>query len=156
MVTSRVDSFVASIVFIFNNSEGIHQQGWYKYTDFFINVLVALDDCNKDNGTIQLANHHKASFDELIQNTRNDGTPILLKEVEKNLEFKEIDLKAGDLVFFSSTCPHRSDRNNSSASRRTLYYTYSLLKNGSFYEDYFNDKKQSKNKTDKSLSIKFS
>ena len=37
---------------------------------------------------------------------------------------------------------HKS-KNNSLRNRRTIYYTYSLKKNGSFYNLYFKDKKYS-------------
>ena len=49
------------------------------------------------------------------------------------------------MVIFSNTCPHRSKQNDSAKSRRILYYTYSLAKNGSKYEIYFDDKANSKN-----------
>ena len=49
------------------------------------------------------------------------------------------------MVIFSNTCPHRSKKNNSYKSRRIIYYTYSLAKNGSKYHTYFEDKKNSKN-----------
>ena len=51
------------------------------------------------------------------------------------------------MVVFSNTCPHRSKKNNSNESRRILYYTYSLSKNGSKYDKYFEDKEKSKNKS---------
>ena len=54
-------------------------------------------------------------------------------------------LNIGDIVIFSNTCPHRSKKNNSEKNRRVLYYTYSLFKNGSKYNKYFEDKEKSKN-----------
>ena len=45
----------------------------------------------------------------------------------------ELDLKVGDILIFSNTCPHRSKKNNSNKDRRTLYYTYSLLSEKSQY-----------------------
>ena len=61
------------------------------------------------------------------------------------------NLKIGDIVVFSNTCPHRSDKNHSNTNRRTLYYTYSSGPRGSQYNKYFIDKKNSANKTSKSL-----
>ena len=51
------------------------------------------------------------------------------------------------MVIFSNTCPHRSKKNDSDKSRRIIYYTYSLEKNGSKYDKYFEDKENSKNES---------
>ncbi len=140
-------------IFHFINSSNQKKNGWYEYGDFFINVLVAIDDCNKKNGSIELAKAHKGNFDELLKNTKKDGTPALTNEIEKKTKFDLINLDIGDIVVFSNTCPHRSKKNHSNKNRRIIYYTYTLKKNGSKYEEYFNDKEDSKNKS-KSLSKK--
>jgi len=139
-------------VFIFKDEKNFYKKGWYEYSDHFINVLVALDMCDKKNGTIEISKIHKDNFNNLLKNTKNNGTPDLLDEIEKKLTFEPIVLNAGDIVIFSNQCPHRSKKNYSSSSRGTLYYTYTLAKFGSFYEKYFEDKKNSQNKTSKSLS----
>ena len=138
-------------IFLFLNKKNQFKKGWYEYAKVFVNVLVALDDCNKKNGTIQLAKKHKNNFGKLLKNTNNDGTPNIIKKIEKKTKFKTINLKIGDAVVFSNTCPHRSDKNLSKTDRRTLYYTYSYGSKGSQYNYYFLDKKNSKNKTYKSL-----
>ena len=134
-------------IFHFIDPDNNKKNGWYEYGDFFINALVALDDCNKENGTIELARSHKGSFKELLKNTKNDGTPALTKQVELDTSFNLINLNIGDMVIFSNTCPHRSKKNDSDKSRRILYYTYSLSKSGSKYQEYFDDKAKSKNKS---------
>lgn len=139
-------------VFIFKDEKNFYKKGWYEYSDHFINVLVALDMCDKKNGTIEISKIHKDNFNNLLKNTKNNGTPDLLDEIEKKLTFEPILLNAGDIVVFSNQCPHRSKKNYSNSSRGTLYYTYTLAKFGSFYEKYFEDKKNSQNKTSKSLS----
>ena len=139
-------------IFKFKNENSEEKKGWYEYGDFFINALIALDPCNTENGTIEISNAHKESFNKLLLNTKKNGTPDLLSEVEGKLEFKVIDLDVGDVLVFSNTCPHRSKKNKSNFDRKTLYYTYTPLKYGSMYEKYFYDKKNSKNKTNKSLS----
>jgi len=132
-------------IFHFIDQNYNKKNGWYEYGDFFINALVALDECNKENGTLELAKSHKGSFDQLLKNTKKNGTPALLKTVENNTLFELINLNIGDMVFFSNTCPHRSNTNHSSKDRRILYYTYSLAQNGSKYQIYFEDKEKSKN-----------
>lgn len=132
-------------VFNFITKHNEKKNGWYEYGNFFVNALVALDECNKENGALELANSHSGNFDELLKQTKRDGTPALTKEVELKTSFNLINLNIGDMVIFSNTCPHRSKKNNSKKSRRLIYYTYSLSKNGSKYEKYFDDKKNSKN-----------
>ena len=68
--------------------------------------------------------------------------------------YKSILLNCGDLLIFKNTYSHRSKKNNSSQNRRTLYYTYTPLKYGSNYKEYFDDKEESRNKTGKYLSAK--
>ena len=139
-------------VFEFKNKENEIKKGWYEYGDFFVNVLVALDDCNEKNGTIEIADKYSTNdFDELLNYTKKNGTPELNSISAKKTIFEKIILNKGDVVFFSNTCPHKSEKNNSDLHRRTLYYTY-LTKNFGFqYENYFDDKKKTLNKTSKSL-----
>ena len=120
--------------------------GWYKYTNIFINVLIPIDNCSKKNGTIQIANEDQLNFNQLFKNTKKNGTPELLKSYEKKLQFKNIILNKGDICIFSNRCPHRSDKNKSNQDRRILYYTYNQKKDGNFYNNYFRDKELSKRK----------
>ena len=143
-------------IFYFKNNKNELKKGWYEYSNYFVNVLIALDNSNKTNGTIQIAKKHKGGFNELIKNTNNDGTPNLKKKIEKSIKFFTIKLKIGDIVIFSNICPHRSDKNRSNKPRRNLYYTY--IKDSNFskyqYKKYFTDKKNSKNKNFKTLEGK--
>ena len=139
-------------IFKFKNENNEDRKGWYEYGNFFVNALIALDPCNTENGTIEISNAQKESFDKLLSNTKKNGTPDLLPEIEKKLKFKVINLSYGDVVIFSNTCPHRSKKNKSNFDRKTLYYTYTPLKYGSMYEKYFIDKSKSKNSNSRSLS----
>jgi len=132
-------------IFHFVDPDNNKKRGWYEYGDYFINVLIALDKCNKENGSLELAKAHIGNFDELLKNTKNNGTPALTDEMESNTSFNLIDLDVGDIVVFSNTCPHRSKKNETNNNRRVLYYTYSLSKYGSKYQEYFHDKEKSKN-----------
>tara|TARA_B110000037_G_C17107566_1_gene500493 strand:+ start:1155 stop:1910 length:756 start_codon:yes stop_codon:yes gene_type:complete len=132
-------------IFNFIDENNIKKDGWYEYGDFFINVLIALDECNEKNGTIELSKIHEGSFNDLLRKTKNNGTPELNKKTLETLSFKSIDLKVGDVVVFSNKCPHKSKINNSNKNRRVLYYTYTPFINGSKYNQYFTDKEKSKN-----------
>ena len=75
-----------------------------------MSALVAIDECNTKNGALELAKSHKGDFDELLENTKKDGTPALSKNIEIETPFKLINLDLGDMVIFSNTCPHRSGK----------------------------------------------
>jgi ectoine hydroxylase-related dioxygenase (phytanoyl-CoA dioxygenase family) len=139
-------------IFIFKDTNGISKKGWYEYTDIFVNVLVALDPCNKKNGTIQIANMHDESFENLLLKTKKNSTPEILEKELKKINFFNIELNVGDILIFDNRCPHKSEKNLSNKSRGTLYYTYTQKKYGSFYDKYFNDKQGSKANKSKSLS----
>ncbi len=132
-------------IFEFTNSKNQKKKGWYEYGDFFVTSLIALDPCNKTNGALELAKADKGSFDKLLKRTKKNGSPALLKEIEKITPFKLLTLNIGDMVIFSNTCPHRSKINKSKKSRRIIYYTYMTGEKGSKYDQYFKDKDNSKN-----------
>ncbi len=133
-------------VFIFIDPKNKKKNGWYEYGDNFINILLAIDDCNEQNGTIELAKSENKSFGSLIKQVKNIKTAELSDEFEKLYSFEKMILNAGDLVIFKNTCPHKSSINKSNTPRRILYYTYLDEKFGDQYKNYFLDKKISKNK----------
>ena len=148
------EGFYAHYDGIFNwiDSSGKKRNGWYEYADYFINSLLAIDNCDANNGTIQLSKIHDDTFENLLKRTKENGTPDLKINEENKCYFESITLNQGDLLIFSNKCPHRSFKNNSKTHRMTLYYTYNKLKDGDNYLKYFQDKIKSKNLTSKSLS----
>ena len=139
-------------IFKFKNKNNKMLNGWYEYSDNFINILLAIDPCNRKNGTIEVAKASNGDFYDLLKNTNNDGTPNLKKNYEAKLNFKFINLNVGDILIFSNKCPHRSKKNKSNKNRKILYYTYTNNSSKNLYKKYFVDKILSKNKKSKSLS----
>jgi ectoine hydroxylase-related dioxygenase (phytanoyl-CoA dioxygenase family) len=132
-------------IFQFKDQKNNIKNGWYEYSNYFINALIALDECNSNNGTIEISRAHKGDFYHLLDNTKKNGTPALKLDIENKTVFETINLDIGDVVFFSHTCPHRSKKNNSNKDRRILYYTYAKSNDENIYEKYFIDKETSKN-----------
>ena len=58
-------------------------KGWYEYSNFFINVLIALDDSNKKNGTIEIAKKHNGDFLKLLKTHIMMEPQILLEKLKK-------------------------------------------------------------------------
>tara|TARA_Y100001970_G_C14213311_1_gene848183 strand:- start:588 stop:1322 length:735 start_codon:yes stop_codon:yes gene_type:complete len=130
-------------IFYFTKKDNLKYKGWYNYSSFFVNVLIAFDECNAQNGALEIANADYRSFKDLIKNTRNDGTPKLNKKYASSLNFKRIDLDKGDVLFFSNLCPHKSKKNLSDQGRKILYYTYAESSDPNIYYKYFEDKSNS-------------
>ncbi len=127
-------------IFYFTKENNLKYKGWYNYSNFFVNALIPFDDCNSQNGALEISKADFKSFNELIKNTKNDGTPKLNKNYASSLNFKRIDLNKGDVLFFSNLCPHQSKKNSSDYDRKILYYTYAESSDPSIYKKYFEDK----------------
>jgi 2-aminoethylphosphonate dioxygenase len=138
-------------VFQFMTSDGETKNGWYEYGNEFNNVLITLDDFTDQNGPLEVAKNHIGNFDELLRKTTCDGSPNLKTEVEAKCNFIPLICRAGSIIIFKHTCPHRSSANHSQKERGSLYLTYTPSENEKIYKQYYIDKSGSKNK-DKSLT----
>lgn len=109
------------------------QAGWDTYTDFFISVLVCIDEATPENGCLEIAGgHHKRGLFKSWE-PLTDGDMA-------GMEFVSCPTKPGDLVFFDCYAPHRSAPNMSDRIRRLYYSTYNRLSDGDFLERYYADK----------------
>ena len=61
-------------IFYFKNENKKLKKGWYEYSNYFLNVLVALDKCTKQNGSIEISRWHNKNFDSLYENTKKNGS----------------------------------------------------------------------------------
>jgi hypothetical protein len=112
------------------------QPGWDDYADFFISVLVAIDDNTIENGCLELAaGHHKRGL------IGRKWEPMEGKELE-GIEFKHYPMKPGDVAFFDCFVPHQSAPNLTAKQRRNLYLTYNRAAGGDHREAYFAAKRK--------------
>ena len=86
-------------VFQFRNKVNKLENGWYKYGKDFVNILVALDPCNKINGSIEVSKAHKTIFSR-YSSTNKDGTNL---KNETKYKFKLIKLNIGDILIFKNS-----------------------------------------------------
>lgn len=107
----------------------------YKSNEFaklHISVLVAVDAAlSSQVGPLQFAGGRHA--EGIFPNSKGVIDPA----VENTLDFKELLVEAGDLVFFDSYVPHRSGTNLSDNPRRLAYLTYNKSSEGDFNEVYY-------------------
>jgi 2-aminoethylphosphonate dioxygenase len=139
-------------VFKWKDEKGNLRNGWYEYADTFINVLITLNNFEDNNGPLEVAKAHKGTFEELLKNTKENGTPDIKNNLKNSYYFTKMICPSGSIVVFSSKCPHRSSKNKSANNRGSLYYTYNPSEFGNKYNLYFEEKKTSKNSQSKSLS----
>ena len=103
---------------------------------YHITVLITVDPSDRSNGGLEFGAPTER-YEVLSQNP--DGT--VADHVEAAMDWTPMDLPAGSIVFFDSYIPHRSPRNESDRSRRSLYITYSRASEGDCRELYYTDKR---------------
>jgi len=109
------------------------QAGWDTYADFYINVLLSIDEATIENGCLELcAKHHKKGLFKSWQ-------PLSDADM-REMVFKPIPTDPGDAVFFDCYAPHQSAPNLSNSTRRIYYATFNRLSDGIHMERYYADK----------------
>ncbi|OMJ81079.1 hypothetical protein SteCoe_18540 [Stentor coeruleus] len=98
-----------------------------------LTVLLPIDPNTRESGGLDFAYGLHKSKNIMPQNS--DGG--IRTDLEARMNWFPIDAAAGDLVFFDSYSPHRSDVNFSTFTRRNLYLTYNPLSEGSYREKYY-------------------
>lgn len=113
------------------------QPGWDDYVDFFLSVLVTIDESNEENGCLELAaGHHQRGW------IGRRGAPLEGDEL-KGLDFKKYPMQPGDVALFDCYVPHQSAPNRTGFPRRNLYITFNRAEKGDHREQYFADKRRS-------------
>ena len=147
--------------FLWRDKSNKLQNGWKKYSNNFINLVLPLERTDKKNGCIYLANKKdtkKIGKDfKMISKKMNLGTPNIKNKDIKKFKFFPIELDIGDICLFNWKCAHYSKKNLSKKSRMIFYATYYKKKLKS-HEDirakYYSDKLRSKN-NNKNKSLLF-
>ncbi len=112
------------------------QPGWDDYCQYFISVLVTIDDSNEANGCLELVSgHHRRGL------IGERWKPLTGDQLE-GLEFVKYPMKPGDVAYFDCFVPHQSKPNLTSVQRRNLYLTYNRQSEGERRESYFADKRK--------------
>jgi ectoine hydroxylase-related dioxygenase (phytanoyl-CoA dioxygenase family) len=112
------------------------QAGWDVYADFFVNVLVCIDEATEENGCLKVVRgHHKRGLFRMWE-------PLDESDMQ-GMEFVACPTKPGDLIFFDCYAPHASEPNRSKHSRRLYYVTYNRFSAGDNLPRYYADKRRS-------------
>ena len=109
------------------------QAGWDAYADFFVSVMVTIDEATEENGCLRVVpGHHKCGL-------FTSWETLTDKELE-GMEFVACPTKPGDIVIFDNYTPHSSEPNTSDRIRRAYYATYNRLSAGRHMDTYYADK----------------
>ncbi|MFN3215524.1 MAG: phytanoyl-CoA dioxygenase family protein [Acidimicrobiales bacterium] len=106
----------------------------YRFVDHHISVAVPVDAATVASGCLWFAPGHGAGM------LPTDARGCIADDIVAELSWRPVELEPGDIVFFDSYAPHRSETNTSGHSRRTLYLTYNAATAGDLREQYYADK----------------
>ena len=126
------------------------QNGWKKYSNDFVNLVIPLERTDKKNGCLYLSKKKNLkklgqSFKK-ITNKMIIGTPNIKINDKKKFNYSAIELNVGDICIFDWKCAHFSKNNNSNRSRMIFYATYfQTNKKRNVRKNYYLDKISSLN-----------
>jgi ectoine hydroxylase-related dioxygenase (phytanoyl-CoA dioxygenase family) len=113
------------------------QPGWDDYCQYFISVLVTIDDSNEKNGCLELASGHHT------RGLIGERWKPLTGDQIAGIDFVKYPMVPGDVAFFDCFVPHKSEPNLTDKQRRNLYLTYNRKSEGDHRQKYFADKRAS-------------
>jgi ectoine hydroxylase-related dioxygenase (phytanoyl-CoA dioxygenase family) len=113
------------------------QAGWDDYADLHITAMIAIDETNAENGSVEMipGMHKQGLLGKMWAPLTNSDTA--------NASYEPVHCKPGDAVFFDSYAPHRSLPNNTDHARRVLYITFNGVSEGDHRAQYYADKRKS-------------
>ena len=113
------------------------QAGWDDYAQLHITAMIAIDETNADNGSVEMIpGMHK-------QGLLGKMWAPLTDEDTAHAPYQPVHCKPGDAVFFDSYAPHRSMPNRTDKARRVLYITFNGASAGDHRAQYYADKRKS-------------
>jgi hypothetical protein len=106
----------------------------YRFVETHVSCMVAIDDATGDNGCLEVVEgrHHEV--------LPVDDAGCIRAEVVAALDWRPVEVRAGQTLWFHSRTPHRSGANTSSQPRRALYPTYNALAEGDLRDAYYRQK----------------
>jgi ectoine hydroxylase-related dioxygenase (phytanoyl-CoA dioxygenase family) len=112
------------------------QAGWDDYADLHITAMIAIDETNEANGSLEvIAGMHK-------QGVLGEMWAPLTDSDTANVPYQAIHCQPGDAIFFDSYAPHRSMPNKTDHARRVLYITFNKMSDGDHRAQYYADKRR--------------
>jgi len=106
----------------------------YRFVDHHVSCMVPVDPATIESGCLWFAPGHREGI------LPNDAGRLRADWV-RGASWEPVEAQPGDLVFFDSYAPHKSDTNRSAAPRRLIYLTYNAASKGDLRDVYYSDKR---------------
>jgi 2-aminoethylphosphonate dioxygenase len=118
-------------------------------------ALLTIDPADIDNGCVRFA----TNVEDLVKAKRDfvldtvEGRALLhyqeggsyngdiRRDIAAELSWHAVPTNPMDLIVFDSFVPHYSDANTSNRPRRAIFITFNRAAEGSFYDDYYTEKR---------------
>jgi ectoine hydroxylase-related dioxygenase (phytanoyl-CoA dioxygenase family) len=112
------------------------QAGWDDYADLHITAMIAIDETNEANGSVEMipGMHKQGLLGKMWAPLTDNDTA--------NAAYVPVHCQPGDAVFFDSYAPHRSMPNRTDQARRVLYITFNGVSEGDHRAQYYADKRK--------------
>ena len=135
------------------DSNGKKSYGWKKYSNYFLNVVIPIDNVKIKNGCLYVAEKNNIkklgnSYQKIIKSLSKNNYEIP-KKINKKIKYNAIEIARGDVLVFYWKCPHFSKKNNSSLIRRQIYITYCSAENINPRKKYYLDRTRTKSDKNK-------
>jgi ectoine hydroxylase-related dioxygenase (phytanoyl-CoA dioxygenase family) len=124
-------------------SDLLHQDqaaGWGTYSDFFITMLIAIDENRIDNAAVSFRDaddHHLALRGPEWEVLSEEEPPFMPES-----DYQVVEAAPGDVVFFDCYVPHGSPANTTDSARRNIYLSFNRAADGDQRMAYYEDKWQ--------------
>jgi hypothetical protein len=106
----------------------------YRFVETHVSCMVAIDDATLDNGCLEVVEGHHHEVLPV------DEVGCIRADVVEALEWRTVEVRSGQTLWFHSRTPHRSGPNRSAVPRRALYPTYNALAEGDLRDAYYRQK----------------
>jgi len=113
---------------------------WYKneflLPDQMMSVMVAITDANQENGCLQVitGSHKMGLVEHGFSGEQNGAAQRYVELALQTMKRVNVELKAGDILFFHSNILHRSEANLSENPRWSLISCYNRASNVGYNE----------------------
>lgn len=134
--------------FTWIDKNGNKNYGWKKYSNYFLNVVIPIDNVKIKNGCLYVGKKEDIkkigkNYFSIVKFLSNHKYEIPLI-INKKIKYQPIEMDMGDILIFDWKCPHFSKQNFSSLIRRQIYITYCASKNTSSRKNYYLDRRNTK------------
>ena len=106
----------------------------YRFVEVHVSCMVAVDDATVANGCLEVVS---GAHGELLP---TDASGCLRADVVAAMDWRPVEVRAGQVLWFHSRTPHRSGPNTSPLPRRALYPTYNAAAEGDLRAAYYERK----------------